>query len=372
MLNLETSMGCQRLTYHQKTSSKTESTPIFKIGQKQGGDYQVFGVQLDGRTHQSSDYRYGFNGMEKDDEIKGEGNSVNYKYRMHDPRIGRFFAVDPISYKFPYYSPYHFTSNSPIISVDLEGLQSSVRLNYPELTVTIDAASDGRLLIKREQIIQIQKQYPNNISGADATWGVKDLREGGLWNIKCSNCGTKGTERGYILLKLPTAPAIRLVPVVIPAEKETVLVPNVIPKTILNTNGESKTSIDLGFHLMTGASTAKKDVNEEILKMREALIKGLDEGEFEELRITKISVSYKSGSSVRSIEEVKSMIRNAFPDADIDFDPGLSTTSSDLWNISIDEYQKDEIVGYEEVEVVVSPERIENQKSTVKAVEIID
>ena len=40
-------------------------------------------------------YRYGFQGQEKDDEVKGVGNSINYKYRMHDPRSGRFFAVDP-------------------------------------------------------------------------------------------------------------------------------------------------------------------------------------------------------------------------------------------------------------------------------------
>jgi RHS repeat-associated protein len=46
------------------------------------------------------DYRYGFKGQEKDDEVKGEGNSINYKYRMHDPRIGRFFAIDPLA---PYY-----------------------------------------------------------------------------------------------------------------------------------------------------------------------------------------------------------------------------------------------------------------------------
>ncbi|RYM32985.1 hypothetical protein ERX46_13115 [Brumimicrobium glaciale] len=26
--------------------------------------------------------------MEKDDNVKGEGNSINYKYRMHDPIVG--------------------------------------------------------------------------------------------------------------------------------------------------------------------------------------------------------------------------------------------------------------------------------------------
>ncbi|MFP9119357.1 RHS repeat domain-containing protein, partial [Flavobacterium sp. RNTU_13] len=70
-------------------------------------------------------YRYGFQGQEKDDELKGEGNSLNYTFRMHDPRIGRFFAVDPLASKYPFYSPYQFSSNSPVQAIELEGLESS-------------------------------------------------------------------------------------------------------------------------------------------------------------------------------------------------------------------------------------------------------
>jgi hypothetical protein len=39
-------------------------------------DYSQFGVQLDGRTESGESYRYGFQGEEKDDELKGDGNSV--------------------------------------------------------------------------------------------------------------------------------------------------------------------------------------------------------------------------------------------------------------------------------------------------------
>jgi RHS repeat-associated protein len=85
-------------------------------------DYSPYGVELDGR-HGSSRYRFGFQGQEKDDEIKGEGNSVNYKYRMHDPRIGRFFAVDPLSSSYPHNSPYAFSENVVIDHVELEGLE---------------------------------------------------------------------------------------------------------------------------------------------------------------------------------------------------------------------------------------------------------
>jgi RHS repeat-associated protein len=75
------------------------------------------------RHNSSNSYRYGFQGQEKDDEIKGEGNSVNYKYRMHDPRVGRFFAVDPLTAKYPHNSPYAFSENRVIDGVELEGLE---------------------------------------------------------------------------------------------------------------------------------------------------------------------------------------------------------------------------------------------------------
>ena len=86
-------------------------------------DYYPFGMLVPNRNYQSPEYRYGFQGQEKDDEIKGNGNSLNYKYRMHDPRVGRFFAVDPLTKEYPYYTPYQFSGNKVIHAVELEGLE---------------------------------------------------------------------------------------------------------------------------------------------------------------------------------------------------------------------------------------------------------
>lgn len=77
------------------------------------------------RHGSSTAYRYGFQGQEKDDEIKGEGNSLNYTFRMHDPRVGRFFARDPLEPKYPELTPYQFSSNTPISAVELEGLETA-------------------------------------------------------------------------------------------------------------------------------------------------------------------------------------------------------------------------------------------------------
>jgi len=76
------------------------------------------------RYADSQEYRYGFQGQEKDDEIKGEGNSINYKFRMHDPRVGRFFSVDPLFKQFAFNSPYAFSENRVIDAFELEGLES--------------------------------------------------------------------------------------------------------------------------------------------------------------------------------------------------------------------------------------------------------
>ena len=78
---------------------------------------------IESRAGASTDYRYGFQGQEKDDEVKGEGNSINYMYRMHDPRIGRFACVDPLFKDYPHNSSYAFSENSTIAYIELEGLE---------------------------------------------------------------------------------------------------------------------------------------------------------------------------------------------------------------------------------------------------------
>ncbi|WP_264559111.1 hypothetical protein [Flavobacterium sp. N2270] len=75
------------------------------------------------RHGSSTAYRYGFQGQEKDDEIKGEGNSLNYTFRMHDPRVGRFFATDPLFRKYPHNSVYAFSENRVIDGIELEGAE---------------------------------------------------------------------------------------------------------------------------------------------------------------------------------------------------------------------------------------------------------
>jgi RHS repeat-associated protein len=117
-------------TYH------TEAEPIGVFGKNPKGhkaesgqtekkalNYSTFGSLMTERTFQAGGYRYGFNSMEKDDEIKGVGNSLDFSNRIYDSRLGRFLSIDPIAADFPFVTPYNFAENRVIDGIDLWGLQ---------------------------------------------------------------------------------------------------------------------------------------------------------------------------------------------------------------------------------------------------------
>jgi RHS repeat-associated protein len=73
------------------------------------------------RSFSASSYKYGFNGQEKDDEIKGGGNSLDFGARIHDSRLGKWLSMDPLTNNYPEYTPYSFCGNSPILFIDIGG-----------------------------------------------------------------------------------------------------------------------------------------------------------------------------------------------------------------------------------------------------------
>src|SRR5690606_21717729 len=83
-------------------------------------------------------YRFGFNGMLKDNEWAGMGTHLDFGARIYDSRVSRFLSLDPLMKKFPSESNYVFTGNSPIYLVDKDGKykvsaenEASYRKNYP-------------------------------------------------------------------------------------------------------------------------------------------------------------------------------------------------------------------------------------------------
>jgi RHS repeat-associated protein len=67
-----------------------------------------------------------FQGQEKVDDF--DIGWIQFKWRNHDPAIGRFFNVDPLAESFYYNSTYAFSENKVTNHIELEGLEA-----YPAL-----------------------------------------------------------------------------------------------------------------------------------------------------------------------------------------------------------------------------------------------
>jgi RHS repeat-associated protein len=143
-------------------------------------DYYPFGMQLTNRTYSVGEYRFGFQEQEKDDEIKGSGNSINFKYRMHDPRLGRFFAVDPLFAKYPYNSTYAFSENSTIAYIELEGLEKLHFIKYCQKKRTV-MIIDLALYKDIDHLIRFAEYKGFKL---DESWFEGDLQENEYWRIE--------------------------------------------------------------------------------------------------------------------------------------------------------------------------------------------
>lgn len=83
-------------------------------------DYYPYGMEMPGRKGSLADYRYAFNGMERDNEVSGSGNSYTTMFRQYDPRLGRWKSVDPAQEAL--FSPYSGMDDNPIRLSDPLGL----------------------------------------------------------------------------------------------------------------------------------------------------------------------------------------------------------------------------------------------------------
>ncbi|HTL09870.1 MAG TPA: RHS repeat-associated core domain-containing protein, partial [Chitinophagaceae bacterium] len=105
-------------------SNNGNTVDFYQADVLSASDYYSFGmVSRSAKAPTSASYRYGFNGKENDNEVKGEGNQYDYGFRIYDPRVGRFLSVDPLFKGYPWYTPYQFAGNMPIWAIDLDGLE---------------------------------------------------------------------------------------------------------------------------------------------------------------------------------------------------------------------------------------------------------
>jgi RHS repeat-associated protein len=101
----------------------------------EASDYYPFGLTVTALSYWRSTLddpvrrnQYGFQGQERVDDWY-DLNWYAYKFRMHDPATGRFGALDPLSEKYYYNSPYAFSENRLVDGIELEGAETLTGFN---------------------------------------------------------------------------------------------------------------------------------------------------------------------------------------------------------------------------------------------------
>jgi RHS repeat-associated protein len=141
-------------------------------------DYYPFGMLLPGRNSSEDEYRYGFNGMEMDDEIhEVKGSSYDFGARLYNSRVGRWLTVDPHVENYPAQSPYTFSLNSPLLYDDPNGKDARITITEETnaetgekqqvITISTKIYLTGKALSPEEQASL--DSYKDKVFGTDYT-----------------------------------------------------------------------------------------------------------------------------------------------------------------------------------------------------------
>jgi RHS repeat-associated protein len=127
--------------------------------------YYPGGMLMPGRKFSSGNYRYGFNGKEEDDEVKGDGNSLDFGARIYDSRLGRWLSVDPLQKNYPFASTYNFVLNNPILCSDPDGkiVKINSEVDYKRFEAFLSKMFNGKVIAKVRQTKDVWNPMNNTL-----------------------------------------------------------------------------------------------------------------------------------------------------------------------------------------------------------------
>jgi RHS repeat-associated protein len=128
-------------------------------------DYYPFGATIAGRSFSSTEYRFGFNGKEIDDEVNGDGNSYDYGARVYSARLGRWFAVDPNANLRVEWTPYNAMRCNPIMNIDPNGALDRKYEDYKtgETLGEIDDGVNETVRVTKNDFNELQSRHNKDI-----------------------------------------------------------------------------------------------------------------------------------------------------------------------------------------------------------------
>lgn len=159
-----------------------------------------FGMIMPGRSSNPDEYRFGFNGQGKTDEISGIGNHNSALFWEYNTRLGRRWNVDPI--KKPWQSDYACFSNTPIWKVDPDGDDDFFNANgsFSHSTkkgsrIFVQTAEGNVLLTQvnlnavntRQAVVNVVGYYANQVGITYQAKGSKENVGKGIVGLKASD-----------------------------------------------------------------------------------------------------------------------------------------------------------------------------------------
>ena len=144
------------------TTSATAEPTVVSLS-----DYYPFGMTEPGRSWNSGDYRFGYTGHEKENDL-AEGVYTT-EYRLLDTRLGRWMSVDPLFGKYPGMSSYNYCGGNVLNLVDDDGSE-------PEKNKA-GTVSDFMYVLNNESSRKVGKfkgaqaaEYMKSLNGTEFKW----------------------------------------------------------------------------------------------------------------------------------------------------------------------------------------------------------
>jgi RHS repeat-associated protein len=231
--------------------------------------YYAFGLTMQGisskANRKSAENKIKFQGQELAKAEFSDGTGLDmyeFKYRMDDLQIGRFWQVDPLSDKYVYNSTYAFSENHVTAHVELEGLEK-----YPIHEGERAYISFGRSSKTNQAMLTTERKQQEAPDATIKQTGGGNYK-GGTYTETNYNTGKDEKKTAPTpLLNDPRATVtskygsegLQIVQVVIASSLPGGKAPNGIPVQQMTIDGKEKTAfVDGGHKSPSGASISGK------------------------------------------------------------------------------------------------------------------